>query len=313
MDVIFRQSVKFHSWYNCSFYSVDQVPLEKRQHVGYGVGIILMGLFFESLYAPCVYALLHKELFKNFCYKLILIMAVFEMCLLPLTCIIPGYFSINGYMYCSSPKLQLFSGIAVFSLWIAYSVTCFILSLNRCLAQTNSLGQIFEGRNAERFWLGLPFVVLILVAIFCQPSFFSSIHGAYFFNPHAGYFEDTQNKYPTAMHLINNLGFAIVMPTMYLIYFITNIYWSKQVMRKLSARELSLFIQVLVINGVLAMTSTLYVMSQYIHVPEELTYTSHLIWACSTNRLVDNEREYSSYRLPTTSNECGCNEHQSTN
>ncbi|KAI6224337.1 hypothetical protein M3Y99_01410600 [Aphelenchoides fujianensis] len=194
-------------------------------------------------------------------------MILFEMFLLPLTTIVPGYFSINGHMYCSSPKLQLFAGITVFSLWIAYSVTCFILSLNRCLAQTDRLGAIFEGKTAERVWLSLPFVVFFTVLITSQPSFYSSIHGAYFFNPHAGYFPDSENKYPTALHLINNLGFAIIMPSLYLVYFVSNLCWSKQVMRKLSVREYSLFLQVLVINGVLAMTSTGYVMMQYIRVP----------------------------------------------
>jgi hypothetical protein len=37
MDIYFFQPERYERMYNCNLYSVDQIPLEQRQHVGLGL------------------------------------------------------------------------------------------------------------------------------------------------------------------------------------------------------------------------------------------------------------------------------------
>lgn len=43
----------FHSLYNCSFYKVDDLPLEKRRHVGHGIILLTCGVLFQVSSMPC--------------------------------------------------------------------------------------------------------------------------------------------------------------------------------------------------------------------------------------------------------------------
>jgi hypothetical protein len=47
MDQFVLDTPDFHRLYNCSFYSVDSVPLAKRQHVLLGVVLVLISVIEE--------------------------------------------------------------------------------------------------------------------------------------------------------------------------------------------------------------------------------------------------------------------------
>ncbi|KAI6170907.1 hypothetical protein M3Y97_01103500 [Aphelenchoides bicaudatus] len=220
MDIFLRRRDYYQKHYNCSFYSVDSIPIEERQHKAYGWMLVAMFIVFELLYAPCVFAMAQKTLRKNFCYKLMLIMATFDMLLMPTNILQPGYANLNGYTYCSFPLFSYLNGIALFSLWIGYVNAALILAFNRCLLYSN-YNWIFKGRW-EYFWLSLPFVTLIYTLFFGHASTYSVVSGALFFNPHVDYFADIQNNYPVNIHLVANSLFTVLTPTVYVIFFANN-------------------------------------------------------------------------------------------
>jgi hypothetical protein len=58
--------------------------------------------------------MLQKSVRQTFCYKLMLEMALYDVLTLPLTALLPGIFSLNGYMFCSFPTLSYMAGGVIF-------------------------------------------------------------------------------------------------------------------------------------------------------------------------------------------------------
>ncbi|KAI6170910.1 Serpentine Receptor, class T [Aphelenchoides bicaudatus] len=276
MDILLRRRDVYQRLYNCSFYSVDSIPIEERQHKAYGWMLVAMFIVFELLYAPCVFAMAQKKLRQNFCYKLMLIMATFDMLLMPTNILQPGYANINGYVYCSFPLLSYFNGIALFCLWIGYATCAVILAFNRCLLYSN-YNWIFEGEK-EYFWLALPFITLTYTLIFGRAGTYSVVSGTLFFNPHVDFFPDDDDKYYSYIQFVINTCFSFLVPGVYAIYFINNYKLAQNRPKGMSKSEYSLFFQLLGINITIGSAAMFFVLIQFIEVPKFLMFYPHISW-----------------------------------
>ncbi|KAI6238506.1 7TM GPCR, serpentine receptor class t (Srt) family-containing protein [Aphelenchoides fujianensis] len=289
--------------YNCSFYSVDEIPIERRRHFGFGVLLLVLGVIYEVasleshssllvqlLYIPCIYALSRKHVRESsVCYEIMLLMSIFDVCSLPLTTLLPGWFSINGWMFCSSPTLSYFAGTALLATWVPYTSTSIILTLNRCLLFT-SYADIFDGR--KRFvWLGFPVVCALLIVAFGDSGLYNSVYGAFFFglssstasvyrclDPHLGYHTDTSGKYSSKIQLWNNIFFCIAQPAIYAAFI-----WRYAVARsrqplRIPRREKALFVQALLVNLTIVAAALGYTVMQYVQLPDKFIALSHLAW-----------------------------------
>ncbi|KAI6175014.1 Serpentine Receptor, class T [Aphelenchoides bicaudatus] len=233
--------------YNCTFYSVEDMPFEKRRRPIFAAIVFILGVAYEFLYIPCIYAMFKKKVRQAFCYKLMIEMALYDMFTLPLTAFFPAIFSYNGWMFCSYPTVTFLAGGILFPLWIGYSMTSLILAINRCLA-FSKYSWIFKGFWREILWLATPPTATITVALFGQSITYNSVLGAWFFNPHLRYYADTSNTYPSTIQFWNNILFCTILPTVYVWFFINNYTLSKKRMSGMSAKEYRLFIQCLVVN-----------------------------------------------------------------
>ncbi|KAI6209142.1 hypothetical protein M3Y96_00189800 [Aphelenchoides besseyi] len=275
--LFFFQPDEYNLRYNCSFYNVADLPLERRQHPIFSIIVLSLGVIYELIYVPCLYAMFKKKLRQNFCYKLMIEMSLYDMFTLPLTAFFPALFSYKGWMFCSHPTVSYIGGTIIFPLWIGYSLCSLILSINRCLA-LSSYKWIFHGRVRQCIWLGIPPTTTVLVAIFGQSITYNSVLGAWFFNPHLGYYEDTDGMYPSTLQFYNNIAFCMILPIVYILFFINNYALSKQRMGGISAKEYRLFIQTLVINFTIAAAAGGYMGMQYMNLPECFIAFSHVAW-----------------------------------
>jgi len=105
---LFHQDT-FQRQYNCSFYSVDDVPLEDRQHPKLGLGLIVLSLTLELLYIPGM-VIINRHL-QHSCYKFMCFICVLNMLILPICGVVTGWFALEGTVYCSRPKLMLHIGM----------------------------------------------------------------------------------------------------------------------------------------------------------------------------------------------------------
>ncbi len=106
---LFRPST-FRRHYNCSFYSVDDVPLEQRTHPKLGAALIFFSLLFEALYLPCL-AVIYRHLRQSSCYKFMLYIGVVDLLTLPFNGFLTGLLAVEGAVYCSHPTLIFHVGI----------------------------------------------------------------------------------------------------------------------------------------------------------------------------------------------------------
>ncbi|KAI6231343.1 hypothetical protein M3Y95_00371600 [Aphelenchoides besseyi] len=268
---------EFELNYNCSFYSVEDVPLEKRQHRVFAVIVFSLGIVFELLYLPCLYALSRKKLLQsNFCYKLMFLMTIEDMGSLAVTTLLPGYMSFYGLAFCSHPDMVYFFGSFTLALWLAYSQTALLLAVNRCLS-FSKYKYIFDGWMQYVFLL-FPLTTCFIALFFGLSGSYSSVYNAWFFDPHRGYYDDLVGKYSSDLHSFNNILFFLAMPIIYVVFVVNHFCMSKSREGGMPKKEVALFIQTLIVNFTIALSSLGYTIMQYLNLPPEAIAVTHISW-----------------------------------
>uniref|UniRef100_A0A1I7RTK0 G protein-coupled receptor n=1 Tax=Bursaphelenchus xylophilus TaxID=6326 RepID=A0A1I7RTK0_BURXY len=110
MDLYFRRHSEWLLYYNCSFYDPDSWPREERVSKAAAWVFYVSGVIEAILYLLIIYVLCDKKLRQNFCYRLMLLMALFDLFLIPAITFATGYFLYYGMVYCDHPVLIYFIG-----------------------------------------------------------------------------------------------------------------------------------------------------------------------------------------------------------
>ncbi|KAI6171539.1 hypothetical protein M3Y97_01027600 [Aphelenchoides bicaudatus] len=274
---LFVQSENFQRLYNCSFYDVDSIPVEKRQDRVYAVLLASLGIIFELMYIPCLYALSRKQvLAASFCYKLMLLMGIFDFVLLAFTSLVSAYFSWTGSMYCSHPTLMHIAGAFMHGFWLGYSQTSLILALNRCLSFSQYKWIFTEWR--QYVWIGAPIALTVGVVLFGTSGCYNSIYKGWFFDVHKSYFNDYESLYSSRVQFYNNIVFIAFLPTIYFIFFVHHFLLARKRSKGMPPKAVGLFVQTLVINGTITAAVLGYTLMQYFQVPMQLVAASHITW-----------------------------------
>uniref|UniRef100_A0A914Q242 G-protein coupled receptors family 1 profile domain-containing protein n=1 Tax=Panagrolaimus davidi TaxID=227884 RepID=A0A914Q242_9BILA len=105
MDKLLWRQKDYGEFYNCTFYDIEAIALEKRQKVGIGVSFILIFAIFEMLYIPILFIMKKHVFIHQSCYKIMFYVGVVDVLCLCCNGFCTGLFAILGYVYCSSPKL----------------------------------------------------------------------------------------------------------------------------------------------------------------------------------------------------------------
>jgi len=136
---IFEHDTTYVRLYNCSVYSVEDVPLAERQHLFLGAIFITLAVVFEAL----------SHHLEHASYQLMFVIGVLDMCSMVTTGFMPGLLGMQGAVFCSSPTANYWLGILTLMFWMAESSSEFVLALNRCRIHTLRLrpGMALDGRD----------------------------------------------------------------------------------------------------------------------------------------------------------------------
>ncbi|KAH7700596.1 Protein SRT-59, partial [Aphelenchoides avenae] len=88
--------------YNCSLYSVDDIPLEARRHPVLGSVYVLLFVVFETCHVLCL-PVLWTKMQHSSCYKIMFYMSVLDITGLPVIALGSGIFMFLGVVFCSAP------------------------------------------------------------------------------------------------------------------------------------------------------------------------------------------------------------------
>ncbi|KAH7700294.1 CRE-SRT-39 protein [Aphelenchoides avenae] len=191
MDLVLFHYDEWYQLYNCSWYDVDSLPLETREHEIGGWLAMVLTVIFEVLYIPCFFVITRPEYFKQSCFKLMALIGFLDITLMPFSGFVSGYFAVKGDMYCSYPTFIYASCTVVNGLWGAHMITSFILALNRCLLilKPRLAHWLFDGKRTY-VWFLIPLAMATAMIWHFKPLLANGLVMAWVANPHIGYLAD---------------------------------------------------------------------------------------------------------------------------
>ncbi|KAI1698568.1 serpentine type 7TM GPCR chemoreceptor srt domain-containing protein [Ditylenchus destructor] len=287
MEMYFFKHDEWEVLYNCSLYRIDDIPLEKRQHIALGVFFIVISVIFITLYTPCIIAV--RNHLKHSCYKFLFFLGIVDILSIPMNGILTGYMAIVGAVFCTYPKLLYFSGSYGYFCWITETTMSIFLAFNRCgeILSPNVARFLFQGQ-LPWLWMLIPMMYGLYFAIFTKPVMFNGIYMAWFNNPHVNYIDDPDGKtYGNHLHFVHNIIVCCSLTGLYVLFCILYLLKSRTLRRHNSdtgtvfvknALQRSVFIQVLLISSINAVGSALYTYMQFVYVTPWLTIAAQFSW-----------------------------------
>ncbi|RCN30046.1 hypothetical protein ANCCAN_24187 [Ancylostoma caninum] len=94
--------------YDCKL--SDRQPGAKNYIIG--SAFIIYGLFAEFIYMLDVTVMLKKKHRRLSCYKIMIVLGIYDMAAISLNSLLTGYFWIKGANYCTNPTLMFVAGTA---------------------------------------------------------------------------------------------------------------------------------------------------------------------------------------------------------
>ncbi|KAE9415721.1 hypothetical protein Angca_006990, partial [Angiostrongylus cantonensis] len=147
-----------------------------------GISFLVYGLAAELVYSIVLSVMMREQHRHLSCYKIMIVLGVYDMVALALNSLLTGYFWIVGANYCYCPRLMFVTGCIALGLWCGACMNCFVLVINRLLEVSNKqmMQMVFGGRRTYLV-LVIPAIYCLYFALYTPPLLFNSDHMAWFF------------------------------------------------------------------------------------------------------------------------------------
>uniref|UniRef100_A0A914H852 G protein-coupled receptor n=1 Tax=Globodera rostochiensis TaxID=31243 RepID=A0A914H852_GLORO len=285
MEVYIFRHHEYERLYNCTGLDIDSVPLERRQYVPESIVLCVLCAIYYVLYVPCMYSI-WKHLRENSCYKLLFYIGITDIVNMGILGFESGWLSLTGAVFCTHPTLIYISGVSVTTFWIAESTADLILALNRCLELgAPHYARIFFSGRRTTMWIIACSLYALYWTFFKKPVLFSGMFFAWFFNPYVGYRADDQNDFEVRLQILQDIGVALLCPTIYLIFavkLLVDVRKSRQhfgaVMSELNTIQAKTFAQVFLVSMLNTVTGTIYVYMQYYSTEQWMITVGEFAW-----------------------------------
>uniref|UniRef100_A0A183C3B4 DUF4704 domain-containing protein n=1 Tax=Globodera pallida TaxID=36090 RepID=A0A183C3B4_GLOPA len=161
-----------------------------------------------------------------------------------------------------------------------------ILAFNRCLELgAPHYARIFFSGSRTTMWIIACSLYALYWTFFKKPVLFSGIFFAWFFNPLVGYRADDQNNFEVRLQILQDIGVALLCPTIYLIFavkLLVDVRKSRQhfgaVMSELNTIQAKTFAQVFLVSMLNTVTGTIYVYMQYYNTEQWMITVGEFAW-----------------------------------
>ncbi|KAI1711530.1 serpentine type 7TM GPCR chemoreceptor srt domain-containing protein [Ditylenchus destructor] len=266
MEMYLFRSDQWKILYNCSKIRVNDVAFGERYHPINGVVIIAMFVVFEALYLPCAYSICRR--YRNSCYILLFFIAIVDVVMLCFHGLVVGILCFTGDVFCSNPHFTYITGCFASALFVMETSANFFLALDRCAdCISPAVSKFFFSEKRVFIWAGLSSLLAMYYFFFFQPAIYSGIYMNSFMNPFQGYnVELDLTQYSSLISTSYNLFLSFGFPAAYLIFISLFVYkvkltrsFGSETHRK---KQMMIFIQVALINGLNVSSSILYTIMQ---------------------------------------------------
>ncbi|XGW08956.1 hypothetical protein V3C99_011345 [Haemonchus contortus] len=250
----------------------------RQGNVDYFIGVcfIIYGVLAELMYILVLHVIARKQYRRLSCYKIMLVLGLYDMCAIGVNSLLTGYFWLVGANYCLMPLLMYVAGAIGLGLWCGACMICFVLVINRLLdLWDKQMMELLFKDNRTYVVLLIPFCYSIYFTFFTEPLFFNSDHTAWFFSP----FVEKNNigeffNYP---HTANNLLIVVLTCLLYVQYSRVLLKHSRGD-RGLSWAQKSFFLQSSSICMANLVAALIYVYMQFFPTPSYFVLIGHICW-----------------------------------
>uniref|UniRef100_A0AC35U9A7 Serpentine Receptor, class T n=1 Tax=Rhabditophanes sp. KR3021 TaxID=114890 RepID=A0AC35U9A7_9BILA len=283
--------------YDCSMFNSTMLNDPSKKSFKVGLLYLTLGIIYIVIYIPFVFAMVKH--IKISAYKIMLMLAVYDLIGLFVAGVMSGFFSIHGTIYCSNQLRSAFFGAFGFGSFALTESTLLLLILNRCLTLmfSSAADKVFAGNNTW-YMLLLPFSYGMWTIWFTPYPMYTSWANTYLFDPYPAYIktppEDLHELYGNIMHEINNYGICgmqvlsyIVLFILYMWKYVLGFYKTESNIKKFTG--VRLFIQTTAVCTFSLSTSGLFIlMSHLTDVPASLGILAHCSWitSCGINGMI---------------------------
>uniref|UniRef100_A0AC35TFV6 Serpentine Receptor, class T n=1 Tax=Rhabditophanes sp. KR3021 TaxID=114890 RepID=A0AC35TFV6_9BILA len=283
--MIYFTEEKFDLYYNCTALTNEEWELERNPNLIIGLLYMLIGITFLILYIPAVFILLDRELLTFCCFKILLFLSIIDIFILILSCLVCGYLSIVGQIFCSARIPNYIIGMIAMGLWTLSSATCVLLSINRLLdVHWPEVALFFFEGYKTLGLLTLPIMYSLFFALCVSPAPYSSkSHGFFFDVYHKTSVDEFMNErftYTSILHSLNNYTFIIMTICVYGVLFSMLIYKYKKNDKnfKLTNFKKKALIQCVFVCSLSLISGSIYIYMQYFPTSTFIVIIGQMAW-----------------------------------
>ncbi|PIC24151.1 hypothetical protein B9Z55_017587 [Caenorhabditis nigoni] len=245
-----------------------------------GFYFLLSGILLILLYIPCFIVML-KSKSRNPSFRVMIILAVFDIINLAVNSVSTGIFNILGASFCQYPRLIFIIGAIGNGTWMAGCAMCILLAMDRCV-EINSkffLAFLFH-KKAFRVVLAVVGIYWMYSVWFTKPLLFSARYSSWFFDPKVN---RDPNIYRNVPHTINNLVVSASTTGLYIYMCVFLLYKKGKSTNSMwmSRNKNQVILQAVIICSFHALAAYIYVYMQFFYSPPLLIILGQLTWQWS--------------------------------
>ncbi|KAK0403067.1 hypothetical protein QR680_016697 [Steinernema hermaphroditum] len=286
---VFRHD-EYRRLYNCSFKTRDEWGSVFPPNYTFGSFCLLTGTIYAILYVPVLRVMLRPELFQNSCFKIMFYFGLIDFFCIFLNCFLTGFLSIEGAVACSHMDLIYVTGCFCVGLWSSQCLTCVVLVFNRCVDISSEwLADVLFSGYRTFLWILLTVVYMLYFVLFNTPILFSSLSGAWFFDPYVGIPNIAMDRsaygsYPAAINNLLDIVLLLVLHTyLFAVLWCKTKGYSGSQLRSLQVKVIMQSFFVCFVNFTCA---ALYCYMQYFSAPMFLVVVAQIAWQLSNGGVV---------------------------
>ncbi|KAI1711529.1 serpentine type 7TM GPCR chemoreceptor srt domain-containing protein [Ditylenchus destructor] len=282
MELYLFRPYQWEKLYSCSNFNISEVSFAERYHPVNGVMIIAMFVVFEVLYIPCMYSI-YRQARNSSCYKLLFYVGIADVLMMFFHGLETGIYCFTGEVFCSNPHFNYITGCCGAALFAMETSANFFLAIDRCAdCFSPSISKFFFSNNRTWIWTGFSTIFAVYYFFFLMPATYNGVYMNWFLNPYHGYnvkidFSQYANLISTVYDMFLSFGF----PAAYLM-FVTLFVYKVKLVRSLGSgahrkRQIMMFIQVAIINGLNISCFLLYTIMQHLPLSKTLIVIGYYI------------------------------------
>ncbi|WKX95092.1 hypothetical protein Q1695_011949 [Nippostrongylus brasiliensis] len=246
--------------------------------VNYVLGIcsIIYAIAAEFIYSVVLAIMMRKQHRRLSCYKIMIVLGVFDMCAISVNSLLSGYLWLVGANYCTHSKIIFIAGAIGMGLWCGACMNCLVLVTNRLLDLWNKRIMLMFFKEKRTYLVcAFPVLYFLCFTFFTPPVLFNSDRMAWFFATFAD--NHDINMFYNYPHTANNLIIVVLTCVLYVQY-------SRVLLRHhkassgLSWAQKSFFIQSASICMANLIASLIYVYMQFLPTSPYFVLVGHLCW-----------------------------------